>query len=191
MGTKVLSRLSYAEIGAVLAISLVVEHSALAQTVPTDLLDLSIEDLFDANVVSEADRAETRRKWHLSYTYAISEYEEYYLGTNRVSYDDVLFSPGVDARTDNNYPVVPTEITQEVHALRLGYDLTEALTVRAQLPFVMQSTDHISIILRLRRVQYQLGGGGGYCVGAGFHDPSDAEQQLEDWCGPQHADGLH
>ena len=146
MGTKVLSRLSYAEIGAVLAISLVVEHSALAQTVPTDLLDLSIEDLFDANVVSEADRTETRRKWHLSYTYAISEYEEYYLGTNRVSYDDVLFSPGVDARTDNNYPVVPTEITQEVHALRVGYDLTEALTVRAQLPFVMQSTDHISII---------------------------------------------
>ena len=57
MGTKVLSRLSYAEIGAVLAISLVVEHSALAQTVPTDLLDLSIEDLFDANVVSEADRS--------------------------------------------------------------------------------------------------------------------------------------
>ena len=145
MRTKVLSRLSCAGIGASLVISLVVEHGALAQTVPADLLDLSIEDLFDANVVSEADRAETRDKWQLSYTYAISEYEEYYLGTHRVSYGDVLFSPGVDARTDNNYPVVPTEITQEVHALRVGYDLTEALTLRAQLPFVMQSTDHISI----------------------------------------------
>ena len=108
MRTKVLSRLSCAGIGASLVISLVVEHGALAQTVPADLLDLSIEDLFDANVVSEADRAETRDKWHLSYTYAISEYEEYYLGTHRVSYGDVLFSPGVDARTDNNYPVVPT-----------------------------------------------------------------------------------
>ena len=83
---------------------------AWAQTVPTDLLDLSIEDLFDANVVSEADRVETQNRWHLSYTYAISEYDEYYLGTHSVSYDEVLFTPGVDARTENNYPVVPTEL---------------------------------------------------------------------------------
>ena len=119
---------------------------AWAQTVPTDLLDLSIEELFDANVVSEADRAETQNRWHLSYTYAISEYDEYYLGTHSVSYDEVLFTPGVDTRTENNYPVVPTEITQEVHAIRVAYDLTQATTLRAQLPFVMQSTDHISII---------------------------------------------
>ena len=41
---------------------------------------------------------------------------------------------------------VPTEITQEIHAIRVGYDLTPATTVRAQIPFVMQSTDHISIV---------------------------------------------
>jgi hypothetical protein len=120
--------------------------TAWAQTVPTDLLELSIEDLFDANVVSEADRTETQNRWRLSYTYAISEYDEYYLGTHSVSYDEVLFTPGVDTRTENNYPVVPTEITQEVHAVRVAYDLTQAMTLRAQLPFVMQSTDHISII---------------------------------------------
>ena len=121
--------------------------SVWAQTVPTDLLDLSIEELFDANVVSEADRAETENRWHLSYTFAISEYDEYYLGTHSISYDEVLFTLGVDTRTENNYPVVPTEITQEVHAIRVAYDLTEAMTIRAQLPFVMQSTDHISICL--------------------------------------------
>ena len=55
-------------------------------------------------------------------------------------------SPRGEARTDTNYPVVPTEIKQEVHALRLAFDFTAALTVRAQLPFVMQSTDHISIV---------------------------------------------
>ena len=120
--------------------------SVWAQTVPTDLLDLSIEELFDANVMSESDRAETENRWHLSYTYAISEYDEYYLGTHSISYDEVLFTPSVDTRTENNYPVVPTEITQEVHAIRVAYDLTEAMTIRAQLPFVMQSTDHISII---------------------------------------------
>ena len=114
--------------------------SVWAQTVPTDLLDLSIEELFDANVVSEADRAETENRWHLSYTYAISEYDEYYLGTHSISYDEVLLTPGVDTRTENNYPVVPTEITQEVHAIRVAYDLTEAMTIRAQLPFVCPVT---------------------------------------------------
>lgn len=117
-----------------------------AQTVPTDLLDLSIDELFDANIVTEADQVERSRKWHLSYTYAVSDYDEYYIGTRSVTYEDVLFRPGVDARTENNYPVVPTEITQEVHALRVAYDLSAETTIRAQLPFVMQSTDHISIV---------------------------------------------
>ncbi len=67
--------------------------SVWAQTVPSDLLDLSIEELFDANVVSEADRAETENRWHLSYTYAISEYDEYYLGTHSISYDEVFSRP--------------------------------------------------------------------------------------------------
>lgn len=123
-----------------------VQVSAWAQTVPSDLLDLSIEELFDANVVSEVERESRQSRWHLSYTYAISEYEEYYLGTHSVSYEDVLFTPGIDTRTQDNYPVVPTDITQEVHAVRVAYDLTQAMTLRAQLPFVKQSTDHISII---------------------------------------------
>lgn len=123
-----------------------VHGSVQAQTVPTDLLDLSIEELFDANVVTEADLAETARRWHVSYTYAVSDYDEYYLGTHSLSYDAVLFTPGAEARTENNYPVVPTEISQEVHALRLAYDVNESMTIRAQVPLVMQSTDHISII---------------------------------------------
>ena len=125
---------------------LIASLAATAQTVPTDLLDLSIEELFDANVVSDVDREASRRKWHVSYTYAVSDYDEYYIGNNSLSYDDVLFTPGVDTRTANNYPVVPTEITQEVHAIRVAYDLTAETTIRAQLPLVMQSTDHISIV---------------------------------------------
>ena len=117
-----------------------------AQTVPTDLLELSIEELFEANVVTEAERAEVARRWHLSYTYAVSDYHDYYLGSQRIGYDEVLFQPGLEDRTDSNFPVVPTEIKQEVHALRLAYDFTPAVTLRAQLPFVMQSTDHISIV---------------------------------------------
>ena len=68
------------------------------------------------------------RKWHVSYTYAVSDYDEYYIGSSSLTYEDVLFRPGIDARMENNYPVVPTEITQEVHAIRVGYDLTTATT---------------------------------------------------------------
>lgn len=130
----------------IVGVSVGLPLAATAQTVPTDLLDLSIDELFDANIVTEADQVERSRKWHLSYTYAVSDYDEYYIGTRSVTYEDVLFRPGVDARTENNYPVVPTEITQEVHALRVAYDLSAETTIRAQLPFVMQSTDHISIV---------------------------------------------
>lgn len=77
---------------------------ALGQTVPTDLLDLSIDELFDANIVTEAEQAERSRKWHVSYTYAVSDYDKYYIGGSSVTYEDVLFRPGFDARTENNYP---------------------------------------------------------------------------------------
>ena len=98
--------------GITVALLLLSGGRAAAQTVPTDLLDLSIEDLFEANVVSETEQVEESRRWHVSYTYAVSDYDEYYIGTNAVSYDDVLFEPGAEARTEYNYPVVPTEITQ-------------------------------------------------------------------------------
>ena len=132
------------------------QASVCGQTVPTDLLDLSIEELFDANVVSEADRVKTQNRWHLSYTYAVSEYDEYYLGTHSVSYDEVLFTPGVDTRSENNYPVVPTEIMQEVHAVRLAYDLTHATSLPAS--GALRDAEYGSHLdyLGLRRFQYQL-----------------------------------
>jgi hypothetical protein len=49
---------------------------ALGQTVPTDLLDLSIDELFDANIVTEAEQAERSREWYVSYTYAVSDYDK-------------------------------------------------------------------------------------------------------------------
>ena len=88
--------------GIIVALFLLSGGRAAAQTVPTDLLDLSIEDLFEANIVSETDQAEESRRWHVSYAYAVSDYDEYYIGTNAVSYDNVLFEPGAEARTEYN-----------------------------------------------------------------------------------------
>lgn len=117
-----------------------------AQSVPSDLVDVSIEDLFAANVVAEDSRDSARRRWHLAYRYSRAEFDEYRLGTDKLSYSDVLWSGPSEQRTANNYPVVPTKITQEVHNILLGYQYNEQISARLSVPFIKQSTDHISIV---------------------------------------------
>lgn len=117
-----------------------------SQTVPTELLELSIEDLFDTNIISETERAGRESKWHLELAFTSSSYDQYFINGSKASYDDVLFSPGQEPRTDKNYPVVPTEIRQEVTAVQVAYDFSDDVTFRGQIPLVHQSTDHISII---------------------------------------------
>ena len=117
-----------------------------SQTVPTELLELSIEDLFDTNIIDEAERASRESKWHLELSFTSSSYDQYFINGSKVSYDDVLFSPGEEPRTDKNYPVVPTEIRQEVTAVQIAFDFSDDVTLRGQIPLVHQSTDHISII---------------------------------------------
>jgi hypothetical protein len=113
-----------------------------AQTIPADLLDVSLEDLFSANVI-EDDVAKNR--WHLSYSYGRSTFDEYRNGSDRLTYDDVLWSGPGEVKTRENFPVVPTKITQEVHSVLLAYDVNDRLGVRLLVPFIEQSTDHISI----------------------------------------------
>ena len=119
---------------------------AVSQTVPTELVDLSIEDLFETRVSHSENTTNDTSRWSIDVSFDISDFEQYYIGTNKVSYDDVLFEPGTEPRTSNNYPVVPTRIRQEIQSIRLTYELSPKVTLRGQLPMVHQSTDHISII---------------------------------------------
>ncbi len=117
-----------------------------AQTVPADLVGISIEDLFAANVVTSDDREREAKRWHIAYRYGRSEFDEYHQGTQSLTYDEVLWSGPSEPRTDNNYPVVPTEIIQEVHSFLVAYDFSPSLSFKAAVPFIEQSTDHISIV---------------------------------------------
>ena len=126
--------------------TLLTAHQSWSQTVPTELLELSIEDLFDTNIIEKPAASKTEGKWHLDLSYRSSSYDQYFINSSKVSYGDVLFSPGEEQRTNKNYPVVPTEIRQEVTAVQLAYDFSEDVTFRGQIPLVTQSTDHISVI---------------------------------------------
>ena len=92
-----------------------------AQSVPADLLDLSIEELFKVEVSDDAASVDEHlQRWQLSLKYQNSEFDHYHKGTDMLTVDEVLFSPGEEARTDDNFPVVPTTIVQEVYAFIIG-----------------------------------------------------------------------
>lgn len=117
------------------------------QTVPSDLLDLSLEELFTVNIDQGADgNTLGHSKWNFSYNFQKSKFKDYYDGNSKIPVQDVLWIPGEEPRSDSNYPVVPTEIDQQVHALRLGYNFNQALSINIVAPYIKQSTDHISIV---------------------------------------------
>jgi hypothetical protein len=62
--------------------------------VPTELLDLSIEDLFETRVSHSESTTNDSSRWSIDVSFDVSDFEQYYIGTNKVSYDDVLFRTG-------------------------------------------------------------------------------------------------
>ena len=128
-------------------VSVATAHLSYAQTVPSDLLDLSLEELFSIDVEpSDTSNTKTRPRWGLSYSYQRSNFNDYYDGKSKVSTEDVLWRPGQEQRTSKNYPVVPIDIQQEVHALQFRYRVTDSLSLSIVTPYIKQDTDHISIV---------------------------------------------
>lgn len=120
--------------------------TATAQSTPTELADLALEDLLNFDITEEdSNSSEPIKRWDFSYTYRKLRSGGYRSGTTNFSFDDVLFSLG-DVRTPRNYPVVPTYICQDVHAFTVGYALNDKLSVNVLVPYIRQATDHISSV---------------------------------------------
>ncbi|MEP5568442.1 MAG: hypothetical protein ABJN62_11450 [Halioglobus sp.] len=137
---------SFRSIWLLIGLSQLAIHAS-AQSVPADLLELSIDDLLSTNVDSEVNKDSTTSKpWSFSYSYHNSQFSDYLDNSTRLDLDEVLFSPGEEPRTDKNFPVVPTDIEQEVHSVVLSYDIRADASVSVSVPYVKQSTDHISIV---------------------------------------------
>ncbi len=120
---------------------------SIAQSVPSDLLELSIDELLSTNV-SDSEAAGTRpiRPWTFSYSYHNSRFNDYLDGSSKLSLDEVLFTPGEEPRTDANFPVVPTDIKQEIHSLVVSYKIRNNSSISVSAPYIKQRSDHISIL---------------------------------------------
>lgn len=117
---------------------------ATAQSVPTDMLDIAIEDLVLIEVMKTERSGEL--PWSISYTYYSHRFSGYLDGSDRVSTEDVLFRPGEESRTGKNYPVVPTDIEQDLHSVAVTYEVNSQIALSTAVSYISQNTDHISIV---------------------------------------------
>ena len=134
--------------------------SAFGQTPPVDLANMSLGDLLNAKIIRSYSDMNTfepvqqdmpvgyldSSRFHFSTSYVKVKFDGYMDGTDDVSVNDVLW-PWYDAdspRTDENFPVVPTVITQEAVQFKGAYDLSEQWSLSLSIPYIRQETEHVS-----------------------------------------------
>lgn len=117
-----------------------------AVATPSELADLSLQDLMRLSIHDKPLSGEQYQgRWSVEYSYRQLRVDGYKMGTNSVSLDEVLFTPG-KVRTGTNFPIVPIRAIQEVHSFEVGYRVNDQLTLSLVAPFVSQNTDHITSI---------------------------------------------
>ena len=118
---------------------------AYSQSTPSEFAEMSFQDLLNVNVNDNTDNVE-QRKWSLSFQFKAAEFDGYMIDDSDVSLDEILFSPGEEPRTDENFPVVPTVINQYVKVVQIGYQVKGDIKLGLQIPLIRQETDHVSVV---------------------------------------------
>lgn len=112
-----------------------------AQKPPTDLTDLDIEEILSLHI----NRVDFER-WHVGYRFMYASFDGYRSGTEDLEISEVLGPPSVVNPEDNGaYPITPTEISQQAHLIEMVYNVTQNISMSLQLPYIRQSSDHVSI----------------------------------------------
>ena len=118
---------------------------SIAHNTPTDFADLSLNELFEEPVEESQDffKEEINDKWFFSYEYKFKELEGYRIGTRDVSNASILAN---DLSQIGRFPILPTKITQQAHLFKFRYLVNSNNSVNITLPYLHQSTEHISTV---------------------------------------------
>lgn len=146
------------------SLAIFVASAVHAQVTPSELSRLSLEDLLGVEIEDIVEK----NRWFLAYDLKYLDVGQYQQGTNRLSFDDVQFNPG-ETRTDSNYPIVPTFIRQTVHAFSFGREFSSEFSVGVNIPYVMQSTQHISIVPEFAEFTLRSGSVGDISIIGQYH----------------------
>ena len=121
-------------------LSLTVSRPVLAQTSPGDLMDLSLAELLQREILPPEGLHDAER-WHFDYRYVRGQFGGYRDGTTPVEDANLLGPPN-----NVTYPILQTRIVQEVHLVRVAYNFSRRFSTNVVVPYVRQSTDHISVV---------------------------------------------
>ncbi|MBT4758211.1 MAG: transporter [Opitutae bacterium] len=133
--------------------------SAFGQTPPVDLANMSLGDLLNAKIIRSYSDMNTfepvqqdmpvgyldSSRFHFSTSYLKVKFDGYMDGTKDLSFKDVQWNGIVPDRTKENFPIVPTVIKQEATQFKGAYTLSEQITLSLSIPYIRQSSEHISI----------------------------------------------
>ncbi|MFT4713132.1 MAG: hypothetical protein ACJAVI_001151 [Candidatus Azotimanducaceae bacterium] len=117
----------------------------LAHSTPSDFAEMSLKQLFSMTIDERASDAKTNR-WRISYQFNKQTLGGYRDGTREIADTEVLWLGPGNPRTNENFPVLPTNIKQQVQIFRASYQYDNTTQLSVTVPWIRQSTDHISIV---------------------------------------------
>jgi hypothetical protein len=139
-------KLNPTKVGYILCGAAATFYASLAfASTPSEMAGMSLQELLN-QPLEEQTTGEGAGPWRVGIAYSRLKLDGYLDGTNKVSNSEVLFSGVPGTRTDKNFPVVPTEIRQEALILTIRYVLDNRFSFDLGIPYIRQSTDHISIV---------------------------------------------
>ncbi len=131
--------------------------SAYGQSPPTDLTELSLEQILGLRIINQSttdveDRLESsKNRWSLSYRYIQLKFSGHRNGTDDISNNEVLWDGNPLNRTDENFPILTQEIHQQASIFEISSDITDRLSLNIIIPYIAQETKHRSIIPNFER----------------------------------------
>ena len=129
---------------------MILSASTNAQSPPTDLTELGVEEILALHIIRQSAEEE-KGKWSVGYHYISAKFDGNRDGTDDFSVGGVLFRPGTEPRTVDNFPVVPLTILQQAHLFAVTYDVTRSWAVGLLVPFIQQETPSMRPSSSLRR----------------------------------------
>lgn len=180
-----------------LCVYFTMSFNAFGQSPPVDLADLSLGDLLNAKIIRSQSNQITQDNFnkdllnrpkahlvsdrlHVSLSYIDVKFDTYKDGTKDLSTSDVLWSgPGsLEARTDENFPVVPTIIYQQAVQFTASYDISERYSIHASIPYIRQETEHISSVPGFSDFTIVSQGIGDIEIGASWFVPLNSSNSM-------------
>ena len=123
-----------------------------AQTPPGDLTELSLEQILSLPIVKRsAPLAEPMvasrelSRWSVGYRYLHVSFSGHRDGTDSLTNEELLVPPG-STLGDRAFLILPTNIRQEAHVLEVGYRASDRLAWTLLVPYIFQSTEHVSSV---------------------------------------------